>query len=96
MESDDEDLVKQIKLLESNLKKLRLKLEQRKKKRNQEEVDPKLKIGDRVKIVNPSEGQDNRGKIIRINSDSGFHTVFTDRKKESVRRFAKFLVKIDN
>jgi len=37
------------------------------KEKSQEEEFPKIKVGDRVRIENPSKGQPSEGEVIKVN-----------------------------
>ena len=55
----DKDIIKQIEDIERLLIDLRIDLEERSEQR-------KLKVGDKVNIVNPKQGQESEGTVTKI------------------------------
>ena len=94
MGDNDEDIVKEIKLLENRLKALRVSLKRKKERREETSEVSGFRVGDRVRVRNPKDGQEAEGFILKINLDSGYHTVVT--RTQSIKRIAKNLERIDS
>ena len=92
MGDEDEEIVKEIKLLEGRLRALRVSLEKKKEKKEKSGGPLALKVGDIVRIKNPKKDQESTGRVSRINPESGYHTIET--RTQSIKRFAKNLEKI--
>ena len=77
----DKDIIKQIEDIERLLSDLRIDLEERSEQR-------KLKVGDKVSIVNPKEGQESEGTVAKI---SPFRVTVVTQQGNSILRASKNL-----
>ena len=88
MSNNNDRIIKKIKELEDQLKELRLELTKENKT-----PDDNLKIGDRVRIVNPTRGQPANGELVKINRLTNRGTVLA---KEEGGREQKVVRKLSN
>jgi hypothetical protein len=79
--STDKEIIKQIEVIEGLLSDLKLDLEGRSKQ-------GKLQVGDKVRIVNPKEGQESEGTVSKI---SPFRVTIITPKGISILRAPKNL-----
>lgn len=70
MSTKNQQIIKKIEDLEKQLKNLKLELQQ-------EEPEPKFKIGDVVNILNPKRGQPSAGSIHKLHTRTSRATVIT-------------------
>ena len=94
MGENDEDIVKEIILLEERLKALRVSLKRKKERKEETSEVSGFRVEERVRIGNPRSGQEAEGFILKINLDSGYHTIVT--RTQSIKRIAKNLERIDS
>ena len=78
----NEEILKKIKEIESQLSQLRLELEkgepdQKPPKTSKKKASLLLEIGDEVAILNPKKGQGRQGIITKVNALTGYGTVET-------------------
>lgn len=94
---EDQDICQQIEDIESQLRKLRLTLEEQRKKKGiterkiQRKDNPKLVVGDKVRIVNRREGQEPEGVIVKVNNWTDRATVVTTKERKKIVRALKNL-----
>ena len=85
---NNKDIEKHIENLERELRKLRLSV----KEKTQEEESPKVKVGDRVRITNPSKGQPSEGEVIKVNLQTNRISVQTTNRKPISRNIKNIQV----
>jgi len=71
----NQDLIEKVELIEKLLREVRISLEEREIEHLDSLPSRELEIGERVRILNPSLGQDSFGTVVKVNSETERVTV---------------------
>lgn len=91
----DEQLLKIIEDIEKKLLKLKLEIELRKIEKNDNGEQGTIKVDDRVRILNPSKGQETEGTVDKVNEETGYVTILGRKLKKKIVRKKKNVQKIE-
>ena len=86
-------LIERIEELQDSLRELKLKIESATATENAR-ANEEIVIGDWVKVLNPNITQESEGKVVKVNSDTGYLTIEGKRLKRRIVRKKKNVKKI--